>query len=207
MAIHIPFSQRPSGRQHSQPPVYIGFEQPRRQRRPVNWWGVNSVLLFFLSLGALSPITLLMGLKGLRRRPRKTAIVGTLFSLVGVGIMATIVIGIVRHAEQRHHQRFLAEQHQINAVQIAETEEQLAFAASEFEEFRDDHEGLLPMDLDGNSLAIKHVDPWGESLRYEVEIDRAVLRSAGPDGNFFSDDDLTYGIEGKTSYQSLLPVE
>ena len=207
MAIHVPFCQRPSGRQNSQAPVYIGFERPRRQRRNVNWWGVNSILLFFLSLGALSPITLLMGLKGLRRRPRKTAIAGTLFSLVGVAIMGTIVIGIVQHAEQRQHQRFLAEQHRIHAVQIAETEDQLAFAASEFEEFRDGHEGLLPMDLDGNSLAIKHVDPWGESLRYEVEIDRAVLRSAGPDGSFFSDDDLTYVIEGKTSYQSLLPVD
>jgi hypothetical protein len=207
MAIHVPFSQRPSGRQQSQVPVYIGFEQPRRRRRTVNWWGVNSILLFFLSLGALSPITLLMGLKGLRRRPRKAAIAGTLFSLVGVGIMATIFVGIVRHAEQRHHQRFLAEQHHINAVQIAETEDQLAFAASEFEEFRDSHEGQLPMDLDGNLLAIKHVDPWGESLRYEVESDQAVLRSAGPDGNFFSDDDLSYGIEGKTGFQFLLPVD
>ena len=208
MAIHVPFSQRPSGRRHRQPPIYIGFEQPRRRKRGrFNWWGFNSILFFFLSLGLLAPFTLLMGLAGLRRRPRKMAVAGTLFSLIGVGLMATVMISVVDQANHVKRQRFAAEQNRIIAVQVVEGEQLLAFAATEFEQYRDDHEGRLPADIDGNSLAIKHVDPWGELLRYEVEPKLAVLRSAGPDGDFYTGDDLTYEIEGETDRQPLLPID
>ena len=208
MAVHVPFSQRPSGQNHREPPIYIGFEQPRRRKRGrFNWWGFSSILFFFLSLGVLSPITLLMGLAGLRRKPRKTAVVGTLFSLIGVGLMAALVIGVVEHHEYEQHQRYMAEQGRVIAVQVEEGNQLLAFAASEFEQYRDDNDGRLPLDIDGNSLAIKHVDPWGELLRYEVEPDLAILRSAGPDGDFYTTDDLTYEIDGETEREVLLPID
>ncbi len=207
MAVHVPFSQRPSGRQHRQTPVYIGFEQPRHRRRAnFNWWGFNSLVLFFLSLGLLAPITLLMGLAGLRRKPRKMAVAGTLFSLIGVSLMAALVIGIAEHASQIKHRREFAERNRIVALEVDQGQQLLTLAAAEFEEYRDEHKGKLPADIDGNSLAIKHVDPWGELLRYEVEPDLAVLRSAGPDGDFYTDDDLIREIEGQTEYRPLLPI-
>ena len=103
MAFHVPFSQRPSGRQHVyQGPIYIGFDEPRLvNRKKFNWWGFNGLFLFFLSLGLLSPITLLISLVGLRRRPRKMAVAGTLFSLIGVGVMAAVITAGVTEMQQR----------------------------------------------------------------------------------------------------------
>lgn len=206
MAIHVPFSQRPSGQQQVQP-IYIGFEQPRRKRKKVNWWGTFSVVLFFLSLGLLSPITLLMGLTGLGRKPRRVAVAGTVLSLFGIGVMAAVTFLAVRHEKMEQYHRQLSSIGRVNQFKVVETQGLLAEAASEFEEFRDSHQGQLPLDLDGNALAIKHVDPWQNELRYEVGNDGATLRSSGPDTQFFTNDDVTYRMEGKTEYEPLLPVE
>lgn len=207
MAIHIPFSQRPSGR-HTQP-VYIGFEsrQRRRQRKPKNWWGFSSVLFFFLSVGILSPITLLMGLLGLRKKPRRSAAFGTVLSLGGLAIMASLFSLAVHEMNQVEHRRERAAQQILVVEQVQECENLLTFAAEEFEDFRDENSGALPDHLDGSALAIKHVDPWENELMYEIKSDSAGLRSAGPDGEFFTSDDLDYDIDGETDYQPLLPVD
>lgn len=206
MAYHIPFSHRPSGR-HSRPVYYIGFDNPRRSRRKRNWWGINSIILFFLSFGILSPLTLLMGLKGLRRRPRRAAMVGTGLSLCGTAVIALIFLTVISHAREakvRQIQRYQAIQ---NAPLVEQAEDLLAFAATEFEGYRDDNDGRLPEHHDGNMLSIKHLDPWGKELMYEVEGEYAGLRSAGPDTQFFTADDVTHAIEGDTEIAPLLPVE
>jgi hypothetical protein len=46
-------------------------------------------------------------------------------------------------------------------------------------------------------VAIKHKDGWGESLRFDVEREGALLRSAGPDREFDTGDDLMLKVEGK----------
>lgn len=206
MAFHVPFSQRPSGRHQAQP-IYIGFEPPRRRRAKFNWWGFGGIFVFFLSLGLLSPIALLMSLLGLRRKPRKMAVVGTGLSLVGTGIIAAIIISSIHHAEQMKHNRVMARQRIQVARQVEDGNALLVYAASEFEEFRDSHEGRLPSDLDGNALALKHVDPWDQEIMYEVDTENAALRSAGPDKEFFTRDDLTYTIDGETDREPLLPIE
>ena len=206
MAMHVPFSERPSGRRLQQP-VYIGFERPRRRCKPRNWWGFSSLFVFFLSFGVLSPVTLLMGLKGLTKKPRSSAMFGTILSLIGTGVMASIV-GLAVHEAKEHefrHERRM--QQRALAAQCAECNDLLAFAAEEFEGFRDDNDGALPTGLDGNALAIKHLDPWGTELMFETRIDSAALRSAGPDGEYFTNDDLAYDIDGKTDIQPLLPVD
>lgn len=206
MAFHVPFSQRPSGRQQSQP-IYIGFEPPRRKRPKFNWWGFNGIFLFFLSLGILSPVTLLISMMGLRRNPRKMAVVGTALSLIGTLVMAGLIFQASHRHQQYQHRRMMAKQQRVIAQQVERGEALLAFAAEEFEQFRDDHEGKLPCDLDGCALALKHVDPWKSEIMYEANRDSAGLRSAGPDKVFFTPDDLTYRIEGETEMQPLLPIE
>lgn len=204
MAIHIPFSHRPSGR-HGQP-VYIGFET-RRQRKPKNWWGFSSVLFFFLSFGILSPVTLLMGLMGLRKRPRKSAAFGSVLSLAGLAGMASLFSLAVHEANQYEHRKERAQQQRLVRHQIQDCESLLAFAAEEFEGFRDENDGTLPDGLDGSALVIKHVDPWQNELMYETKSDSVLLRSAGPDGDFFTGDDLKYDVDGKPDNQTLLPIE
>ena len=205
MAYHIPFSHRPSGRK-DRPVYYIGFES-RRPRRVRNWWGINSLILFFLTFGIMSPITLLMGLKGLRRRPRGTAFVGTALSLVGTAAIGLAVITFAGHVQEAKVRQIRSMEARRNAPLVADTLNLLAFAAEEFEGYRDDNGGQLPGQKDGNLLSIKHIDPWGQELMYEVEFDYAGLRSAGPDKEFFSADDVTRSINGKTDVVSLLPVD
>ena len=206
MAYHVPFSQRPSGR-HQRPVYYIGFDSPRRFRRPRNWWGINSVILFFLSVGILSPITFLMGLRGLSKGPRGAAFVGTGLSLAGLTIMTLIALAVSAEAKEAQERYVLRQQQAVNAVQIAETQALLSFAAEEFEGYRDDNDGHLPSQEDGMQLSIKHLDGWDNELMYETRSDFAGLRSAGPDGKFFNTDDLTREISGETMEESpLLPV-
>ena len=208
MAFHIPFSQRPSGRITHQP-VYIGFNElvAPRPRKKFNWWGFNGLFLFFLSLGILSPVTLLMSLMGLRRRHRKMAVAGTLFSLLGVGVMSAIAIAGVNEHNERQQARADRQYQRAIAGQVQQTEKTLLHAVVDIENARDAADGVLPADLDGNMIAIEHTDAWKEMLRYETGDDHSILRSAGPDGKFDTSDDLTSRVEGEASDQPLLPID
>lgn len=207
MAFHVPFSQRPSGT-GIHPPVYIGFNEPAaRPRKKFNWWGFNGLFLFFITFGILSPVTLLISMMGLRRGPRKMALAGTLFSLIGVGVMSAIALaGFADHKELQ--QRRAERQYQRSiATQVQQTEKTMMHAVVDIEDARDDSEGILPPDIDGNLIVIEHTDAWETMLRYEPEDDHSIIRSAGPDGKFDTSDDLTSRVDGEASEQPLLPVD
>jgi len=204
MAYHVPFNQRHSA-QHSGP-VYIGFDVSAPTPRPAfNWWGFHGMWMSLASLltaGFLSPISLIISLIGLRRPGKIMATLGMLTSLGGIAIASLIVLAGLA---ARHE--FV--QHQIEKTvsrQVVETKALLATAASEIVEFRDSHAGQLPDEIDANMLVIKHVDPFGESLRFEAEDGFGVVRSAGPDRKFDSADDVTKRIDGKTDRKSGLPL-
>lgn len=207
MAFHVPFHQRSSSGGRS--PVYIGFDPPRRK---FNWWGFNGLwlsIMSLLTLGFTSPVPLLISLNGLRKKkgPRKAAAAGTLLSLLGVGIAGTIV-AVTITAQHRDHQRRIESQNaRIVAKQKTETKRLIAIATEELQTYRDSHNGQWPSIIDSNMLVIKHVDPWGESLRFDGHGDHAILRSAGPDKKFESTDDVTVELKGKTeSSNRLLPL-
>ncbi len=210
MAFHVPFNQR-----HSAPrqgPVYIGFDVPAQQppRRKFNWWGFNGMWLSFVSLltvGFMSPIPLLISLVGLRRPGRKMAAVGTLTSLAGIGMAVAFVFSGIAMHNQHSHQRRQAKMDRVIQKQVMKTKSLLATATDELSEYRDYNDGEFPEAIDANVLVIKHVDPWGESLRFDEEIGHAVIRSAGPDRNFDTRDDVTIKLKGKTERQALLPID
>lgn len=210
MAFHIPFEHRKQGT-----PIYIGFDAPQpvpvRRRKAWNWWAFFGfpLSLFALigTLGILSPIALLVNLVALRKRPRKLATLGTVISLIGSLLLAGYIVAGVSYEMREHHARERAMVQRVEKQQIAETSAVMKKAQKELEEYRDGHEGHLPSDIDGCMLMIKHVDTWGQSLRFEEAPDHGMLRSAGPDKEFDTSDDLTTKIEGKTSRQALLPVE
>ena len=206
MAFHVPYSQR-----QTNSPVYIGFETPRvRPRKRSNWWGLGGLLLSIGGLftcGFFSPVAFLISLVGLGRGPRGTAIAGTVISLAGMGIAASLVFGSINNQMQR---REIARQ-KIDAKEfmheVKQGEKLLASAVSELEGFRDEHQGSLPEAIDGNMLVIKYKDPWDQELRYDEGVNRATIRSAGPDNCFDTEDDLTRQIQGDTDYEPLLPVD
>lgn len=207
MAFHVPFNQRRSNRGRS--PIYIGFDPPRRK---FNWWGFNGLwmsMMSLLTLGFTSPVPLLISLNGLRKKkgPRKAAVAGTFLSLLGVGIAGTIVAVTMAAHHQDHQRRIESKNARIVAQQKSKTKQLIAVATDELRTYRDSHDGQLPSIIDSNMLVIKHVDPWGESLRFDGHGDHALIRSAGPDKTFESNDDVTVRLEGKTeSSNQLLPL-
>ncbi len=210
MAFHIPFEQRRQGG-----PIYIGFDAPRpipvRPRKAWNWWAFFgfpfSLFALVFTLGILSPIALVINLLALRKRPRKLATAGTVLSLIGSGLLAVFVVANVSDEMHQHHSRKRAVvRHAVNQ-QVKKTTAIMETAQKELEEYRDGHEGVLPSDIDGCMLMIKHTDTWGQSLRFEEAPNFGMLRSAGPDRMFDTGDDLTSKIEGKTNRRTLLPVD
>ena len=206
MAYHIPFNQR-----NRRPPVvYIGFDRNRPPRRKFNWWGFNGLLLSlaaFFTAGALSPIALLVNMVGLRRKPRKMAVAGTLFSLAGCGLMVALVVGGISHQAQLEKlakARIYQQQYQQNAAECDALIEQ---AFEEFDEYRIANDGQLPKWVEGNMLMIKYVDPWGKQLSFDAKKGFALIRSAGPDGEYDTGDDLTKRIDGETDQEVYLPVD
>ena len=191
MSFHTPFHQRASNRQHLGT-IYINEPVPRQKRR-FNWWGFNGMCLAFLSLltlGLLAPLALLLSLIGLRRPGKGMAAVGTLVSLVGIALITTI--GLTAASAHQHQVARVERQKQarINAVKVEKTQVLIAEAYDDLVEYRGQHEGHLPADIEGNMLVVSHIDPWGQALRYEPEAGFAFVRSAGPDQEFLSPDDV-----------------
>jgi hypothetical protein len=56
----------------------------------------------------------------------------------------------------------------------------------------------LPDGIEGNKLVLDFQDGWGNSLRYDPDDDDRgyLLRSAGQDGSFDTDDDVTLSSQG-----------
>ena len=202
MAFHIPFEHR------RQPPVYIGFDLPARQPRPpFNWWGFSGLMTFLLSFGLLSPIALIMSGIGLRRPRRGLAVVGTVLSLFGTGVIALGIAAGVHESRQhvaRHHARIHAKQVR---EQIGASKHILASAEKEIREFKKDNDGMLPSEYSGMLMVVLHQDAWKNELRYDVGEDFCTIRSAGPDGKFDNSDDLTRRVTGKAQEPALIPLE
>ena len=207
MPFHIPFNQRASATAQVLEPVYIGFERPLPPRQKFNWWGFNGMwmsLVGLLSAGFLSPVPLLISVIELRRPGRKMALTGTIVSLVGIGLATSLVLGGIANARHHQHARQAAKQQAKIRHQVNQTHGLLSLATEELVEYRDQNQGDLPNDIDANMLVLKHVDPWGEVLRYDAEIGHGVIRSAGPDRKFDSKDDVVSKVKGTTHRDTLL---
>ena len=209
MPFHIPFNQRASATAQVLEPVYIGFEPSQPSRQKFNWWGFNGMwmsLFGLLSAGFLSPVPLLISLIGLRRPGKKMALVGTIVSLAGVIMATSLIVGGIANARHHRQASHAARQQAKVRMETKQTQNVLGLAAQELVEYRDQNDGELPNDIDANMLVIKHVDPWGELLRYDAEIDHGVIRSAGPDRRFDSKDDVTSKVDGTTERATLLDL-
>ena len=199
MPFHVPFNQRAS-QQRNLEPIYIGFEAPLPPRPRFNWWGFNGMwmsMASFATLGFLSVIPLMISLVGLRRPGKKMATVGTVFSLIGLTLAGTILTtGIAEHRARAHrHQQ--AVHRKVVKQQIGEAKELIGVAVEDLIEYRGKNDGVLPGDIEGNVMVVGYVDPWGQSLRYELENDKQLVRSAGPDAKFLTGDDLSQPVKGR----------
>ncbi len=206
MSYHIPFDQR-----RGPQPIYIGFDAPPRPRNRWNWWaffGFPLSLLGVVTAGVLSPIALLFNAIALRRSPRRLATAGFTISLLGTALLAGLIFVGVKHAQHKHSERAHRALVHENRVKSEKTKTVLATLSQEFASYRATHNGQLPNWIDANMITTSYLDGWDQPLRFDAEIDYAVLRSAGPDGDFDSRDDIQLKISGNSprTVEAAIPI-
>jgi hypothetical protein len=150
---------------------------------------IVSILGLVFTCGLLSPIGLLISLAGLLSRPRGYAVAGVITGLLGsmwIVLLAGAfwVMGAVAMTAQP-----MIEQTLIGIGEMATTVNNMSLAKEQIEKFRVENE-RLPDGIEGNKLIAEFKDSQGTSLRYDVTEGGYLIRSAGNDGEFETEDDL-----------------
>lgn len=166
----------------SQGNPYQGAGFRPRQSNAMGITGLIVSILGLLTCGLLSPVGLLFSLIGLARRPRGEAVAGTIIGGLGtLAVVAVIGFFVLSGVAITEAARF--------AEANSKTQAAFAAAESEIEQFRFDN-GSLPGGIEGNKLVLQYDDGWETGLRYEPDGNNYRIRSAGPDQEFDTGDDL-----------------
>ena len=131
-------------------------------------------LVGILSCGLISPIALILSLVALKKQPRGLAIAGTVIGGIGTLLIAGLAVAWVAIPDIQN---------------VFKTSIAMAEAHTIIESNRGEGDEL-PGDDEGNRLIEDIEDGWGNPLQYEVDGARFVVRSAGPDGKFGTEDDI-----------------
>lgn len=153
---------------------------------PVNGLGIAGFVLSIIGLltcGTLNILSLPLSLIALLWKPRGFAFAGTIISFLGVGFLTlagwAIVAGFIGL-------KGLAEE----AGKAFDTHAAISEANEAIRRYQQEH-NALPDGIEGNKLVVEKKDAWQTELRYEVDGNNYVIRSAGPDKTFDTPDDLT----------------
>lgn len=123
----------------------------------------------------LCPVGLILSLIALKNQPKGFAIAGTVIGGIGTLLVGAFAVVLVSTPEI------------VDGIKTGFT---IAQAHARIEENRGEG-GALPSEEEGNRLIEEFEDAWGSPLRYELQgEDRYVIRSAGPDGEFGTEDDI-----------------
>lgn len=150
------------------------------QQAPTNGLGtagfIVSLLGLFLTCGLLSPVGLFFSGLAMFRKPRGMAFAGVVMGGIGTAWVAVVggmlAIGL------------------IGGASVYQTGTAIVSAAERIEQHREQY-GAYPDYQVGNELLAGVNDGWNNRVRYHLQADEAVITSAGPDGRFDTDDDIT----------------
>lgn len=155
-------------------------------KAPTNGFGVAGFTVGILGLftfGLLSPIGLILSFIGLFKKPRGFAAAGFAMSLVGVSFIGTVTaLPFVAH---RHHQMARADEANQQVTRNA-----IRNAVIEIEHSQQTIPSKNIDGFQGNAVTVQYRDAWGNELRFDERNDGFAVRSAGPDQNFDTADDL-----------------
>jgi hypothetical protein len=157
--------------------IYIGPPPVNHLGRTGLWTSV----LGLATCGLLSPLGLAMSCLALRKAPRTAAATGLFLGLVGsvwVAFVGSLMLSGVVAASARQEAR-LEQQTRMAMVQ----------AEGVIERYRADTR-RLPEGIEGNKLVLTFTDAWNNALRYDLDDVRYSIRSAGPDREFDTEDDV-----------------
>lgn len=223
---HIAYSSR------REEPFYIGFDDEAQTKQKKKSNGFGTAATFFGFLGLLTSIVtvpflistmyangyvdrppisvqlaapfffvffaalaVIFGAIGIFKKPRFLAFVGgTMGLLVVAGAM-----GWTSHVIDSNHRRDRAIEDRWSQ---SHTQRQIEFARKTIEAYRAKN-GIFPDGLEGNRMTIETKDSWNTELRYELVENGFTIRSAGPDQEFESGDDVTKTTFVKEVYTTI----
>ena len=169
-------------------PVQQVFVQAQAQ--PSNGLGIAGFVLSLigiLSCGFLSPLGLILAFAGMFKQPRGLATAGLVLGLLG-SIWIFILVFIVGLATVTSCIGLGAA---VAGAKHGVTVNAISQANAVIEGYRAE-KGALPNEGVGQNLINAQKDAWGKTLRYKPKPDGAYdIRSAGPDGQFDTLDDIT----------------
>jgi len=152
---------------------------------PSNGLGIAGFIVSLVGLftgGILSPLGLLLSFIALFRRPRGFATAGFIIGLLGSLFLAAWLAFF----------GFLGFSCFNLTRPLVVTGTALSQAQQKVQQYSTAHMGTLPDDATGNSLITGLNDGWGHQVRYEIRgLGSYDIRSAGPDGVFNNEDDVT----------------
>lgn len=168
-----------------------------------NGLGVAGFILSLLGLitcFTLSPIGLVLSLFGLTKQPRGLAIAGTI-----IGVVGSVLLGGVVSVIALFYGLIGGE-----AGRATATGFELGVANVLIEEHRN-RTGNYPTEAEVSkqldAFYLDFTDGWGKAYRYETFDDGSYeLRSAGPDGQFDTDDDVLVVMDTAASAPAM-PAE
>lgn len=208
MRYHVPFAHRnqPS---RNRGPVFIGFDEPvsiQKRKQRFNWAGFIGMLMALVSpftLFLIAPLALLFSLFGLRKSPRGMAVWGLLLSILGTTALSvwTMVAVSDHHRDSIRHERNIVAME--NRAEIRQTQVIIEGALEELREFRTNNDQQLPALDDGMMMTVRHDDAWDTPLRYGTADYGCSVRSAGPDCEFDTLDDIVSKLDGTPMVSSV----
>jgi len=157
--------------------IYIGPPPPR----PSNSLGLAGFLISLFSIplcGILAPLGLLLSVFALRKSPRGFAVAGTMLGLLGT----LWVGGLFLRTAHDHHRRDVRQKTNVTRVQLENAKNLIVEHQIET--------GAVPEGIEGNKMVLHLKDGWDKPIRYDVDADSYVLRSAGPDDEWETRDDI-----------------
>ncbi len=160
-------------------------------RPPSNGLGVAGFIVSLVGLlatcGALAPVGLLLSTIAIFKKPRGFAFAGIVIGLIGTVIISVIALtgaaAVGFAADQVRVQEQMAEREQAQ-IQIAGLAERVGVFHQQ------NARPPLALDLLPYVDPTMLIDPWGRAFEFEPDIDGFAIRSVGPDGVGFTDDDV-----------------
>lgn len=173
------------------------MEQPQRVTvvgQPTNGLAIAGFvvsLVGLMSCGVFSPVAVVLSAIGMRREPKGLAIAGLVIGAVGCILLLLYGLGIVLALLGLGVAAGAASGVVAEAAQSLEAVANVQVIDVRIQQYQAEHGGALPDTLDDLSTSVPLTDPWGNPLRYEPLDDGGYdLRSAGPDGQFDTADDI-----------------
>ena len=150
-----------------------------RQSNGLGIAGFVVSLVSFLTCGLLSPIGMLLSFMALFKRPRGFAVAGFVLGTLGTLLMAALLAMVMAFGGVEGVRKMA-----FNVIAVLQADQKI----KDYE--KQNH--ALPDDETGQALVQGFVDGNGVPVRYRlVKPDKYELRSAGPDQQFDTPDDLT----------------